>query len=66
MKEAKEHFFDKHFMDKLDNDPNLLCFKNGVIDFEKKIFRIAKPDDYVSLCTNIDYLAAPPLTAFTR
>ncbi len=55
MKEAKEHFFDKHFMDKLDNDPNLLCFKNGVIDFEKKIFRIAKPDDYVSLCTNIDY-----------
>ena len=55
MKEAKEHFFDKQFMDKLDNNPNLLCFKNGVIDFEKKIFRMAKPDDYVSLCTNLDY-----------
>ena len=55
MKEAKEHFFDKHFMDKLDNNPNLLCFKNGVVDFDKKIFRMAKPDDYVSLCTNIDY-----------
>ena len=25
------------------------------IDFEKKIFRMAKPDDYVSLCTNLDY-----------
>lgn len=37
MKEAKEHFFDKHFMDKLDNNPNLLCFNNGVIDFEKNI-----------------------------
>ena len=55
MKEAKEHFFDKHFILKLDNNPMLLCFKNGVIDFEKKIFRMTKPDDYVSLCTNIDY-----------
>lgn len=56
MKEAKEHFFDKHFMNKLDNNPMLLCFKNGVIDFEKKIFRMTKPDDYVSLCTNIEYV----------
>ena len=56
MKEAKEHFFDKHFMEKLDNNPLLLCFKNGVIDFEKKVFRPTRPDDYVSLCTNLDYI----------
>ena len=56
MKEAKEHFFDKQFLDKLDNNPYLLCFTNGVIDFEKKEFRATKPDDYVSLCTNIEYI----------
>ena len=56
MKEAKEHFFDKLFLDKLDNNPYLLCFKNGVIDFKKKEFRMTKPDDYVSLCTHISYV----------
>jgi len=56
MKEAKEHFFDKLFLDKLDNNPYLLCFTNGIIDFDKKEFRATKPDDYVSLCTNIEYI----------
>jgi len=56
MKEAKEHFFDKLFLDKLDNNPYLLCFKNGVIDFKKKEFRMTRPDDYVSLCTHIEYV----------
>jgi len=56
MKEAKEHFFDKHFIQKLDNNPTLMCFKNGVIDFNKKEFRAVRPDDYVSLCTNINYI----------
>ena len=56
MKESKEWFFDKHFMEKLDANPLLLCFKNGIIDFKEKIFRPAKPDDYISLCTNIDYM----------
>ena len=42
-------------MDKLDNNPLLLCFNSGVIDFEKKEFRPTRPDDYVSLCTNLDY-----------
>lgn len=56
MRESKEWFFDKHFMEKLDANPLLLCFRNGVIDFKEKIFRPAKPDDYISLCTNIDYI----------
>jgi len=56
MKEAKEHFFDKLFLEKLDNNPYLLCFTNGIIDFDKKEFRMTKPDDYVSLCTNIEYI----------
>ncbi len=56
MREACEHFFDKQFRNELDKNPHLLCFKNGVIDFEQGEFRKGKPDDYVSLCTGIDYV----------
>ena len=56
MKECKELFYDKDFMNKLDQDPYLLCFTNGIIDFKKNKFRIGYPDDYVSKCTNIEYV----------
>jgi len=57
MREASELFRDKHFTNNLDNNPYLLCFKNGVIDFEKGgTFRKGKPSDYLSLCTNINYI----------
>ena len=57
MKEAQELFYNKEFFNKLDKNPNLLCFNNGVIDFENGItFREGKPSDYISLCTNINYV----------
>ena len=56
MTEAKELFFDHLFMQKLDNNPQLMCFKNGVVDFKSKTFRKGHPEDYVSKCTNIDYI----------
>jgi P4 family phage/plasmid primase-like protien len=57
MTEASTQFYDKHFMHKLDSNPNILCCKNGVIDFDNGgEFRKGKPDDYVSLCTNINYI----------
>lgn len=56
MREAKEIFYDSTFIDKVDANPKLLCFNNGVIDFENKIFRKGKPDDYISKCTNINYV----------
>lgn len=56
MREAKDIFFDKNFMDKLDQNTNLLCFNNGVIDFENKVFRKGQPEDYLSKSTNIDYV----------
>ena len=55
MKEAKELFYDKTFMNKLDSNPYLLCFNNCVIDFKNKISRKGQPDDYISKSTNIDY-----------
>ena len=57
MTEAKELFHDPLFMDKLDINPYLLCFENGVVDFKEKIFRKGYPEDYVSKSTCIDYVA---------
>lgn len=58
MKEAREQFYDKGglFIQMLDTKPHILCFTNGVIDFEEKAFRIGRPDDYVSKCTKLKYL----------
>jgi P4 family phage/plasmid primase-like protien len=58
MKEAKELFFDPDlkFLDLLDSNPYLLCFKNGVIDIKNCEFRAGRPDDYLEKCTNINYV----------
>ena len=41
---------------KLNVNPNLLCFNNGVYDFDQGCFRDGIPEDYISKCTNIDYV----------
>ena len=56
MTEAKELFFDKDFHSKLDQNSYLICFSNGVVDFKTKTHRRGQPDDYVSKCTNIEYV----------
>ena len=56
MKECAGLFYDRDFMNKLDQNPYLLCCKNYVIDFEKKTHRKGLPEDYLSNCTNIDYV----------
>ena len=60
MREACELFYDKDFFNKLDQNPYLLCFSNGVIDFKAKKHRAGQPDDYISKCTNIDYIQLKP------
>jgi P4 family phage/plasmid primase-like protien len=60
MKEARELFYNPDFMEKLDENKYLLCFNNGVIDFKEKIFRKGYPEDYISKCTNIDYVPLNP------
>ena len=54
MREAKELFYDKEFLNKLDHDPYLMCFTNGVVDFTTKTFRKGLPQDYLFRCTNIE------------
>jgi len=56
MKEARELFYDGDFVGKLDEKPRLLCFTNGIVDFEQGVFRRGHPEDYISMCTNIDYV----------
>ena len=63
MKEAKELFYDKNFMNKLDANPYLMCFNNYVIDFKSKTHRKGKPDDYISKSTNIDFIPYKVLTS---
>lgn len=53
-------FYMKEFRDKLDSHTNLLCFKNGVYDLNIDSFRDGKPDDYISLCTDIKFIKLDP------
>ena len=56
MREACEIFFNSEFLNLLDKNTELLCFNNGVLDIKEKRFRECRPDDYLSLCTNTDYI----------
>jgi P4 family phage/plasmid primase-like protien len=56
MTESKELFYDGTFLQKLDVNPYLLCFTNGVVDFKLKQFRRGQPEDNISMCTNIEYV----------
>jgi len=60
MREAQELFYNNSFFEKLDSNPYLLHFTNGIIDFgaktSKKLFRDGKPDDYISLSTKHEYI----------
>jgi len=56
MKEARELFYDAFFKEKLDTNKDLLCVKNGVLDFKEKVFRRGNPEDYLSMCTRSVYI----------
>lgn len=56
MKEARILFYDKKFVEKMDANPYLLGFENGIVDFKEKRFRNGLPDDYVSKSTKINYI----------
>ena len=51
IKEMVEYFFDPEFLQKLDADPNLIAFTNGVWELKEKRFRQATPHDFLSIST---------------
>lgn len=55
MKEAMEVFYDPKFKEKLDQNPYLICFKNGVYDLKTNQFRDGQQDDYCSKNIPIEY-----------
>lgn len=56
MKEATYIFYDPEFNKNLDEQRDLLCCDNGIYDLKNDHFRVGVPDDYISLCTNVDYI----------
>lgn len=55
MKECQEVFRNEMFSKKLNTNPYLVAFKNGVYDFKNDCFRNGKPEDYLSVSTAIEY-----------
>jgi P4 family phage/plasmid primase-like protien len=55
MKEAMEVFYDRRFKNKLDQNPYLIGFKNGVYDLKQNIFREGCPEDFISKVLPIEY-----------
>ena len=54
--ECTELFHIHRFEELLDTKVNLIGFNNGVYDLELGLFREGLPEDYISFCTNIDYI----------
>lgn len=60
MTEAIDIFYNPNFKLKLDTNPYLFGFKNGVYDLKLNIFRSGRPEDYISNHANIDYINFSP------
>ena len=60
MKECAERFWDEELEGKLDSNPYLLGFQNGVYDFKQKMFRDGIAEDYISLSTGTNYRPFDP------
>lgn len=56
MKECRGLFHDKNFVNKLDENHFLFSFKNGILDLKTGQFRDGRPDDYISLQCNVNYV----------
>ena len=70
MKEALELFYDDNFIKNMDSNKYLICFTNGIIDFDANneyggriIFRDGYPQDYITKTTGIPYVPNTALDA---
>lgn len=49
-------YYDPRFMEKLDENRYLIGFTNGIYDLKNGYFRNGRPEDYISMSTNCDYI----------
>ena len=55
IKESRELFYNKDFLEELDSNKSLLGFENGVYDLKAGGFREGQPSDYLSMTVGYDY-----------
>lgn len=55
MKESMEVFYDRRFKQKLDQNPYIIGWVNGVYDLKLNEFRPGRPEDFVSKTIPIEY-----------
>jgi P4 family phage/plasmid primase-like protien len=48
-------YYQRDFLGKLNQDPHLLGFTNGVYDFRKRVFRPGREEDNISFSTGYDF-----------
>lgn len=61
LKELRLLYTAQNIFEKLDNiNPYLIGFDNGVYDLENNVFRIAKPEEFISTTTGYNYKKADP------
>ena len=60
MKECAELFYTEKFEEKLDANPNLIGFENGVYDLEEHRLRDGRPEDYITFTTGVNYVEYDP------
>lgn len=53
--ECADLFHDAGFLSRLDSQPNLLGFEDGVYDLDASLFRSGRPEDYVSFNTGYSF-----------
>ena len=55
VQECAEHFFDRDFINKLDENRQVIGCPNGVYDLINDVFRPGKPEDFITLSTGAKY-----------
>jgi P4 family phage/plasmid primase-like protien len=55
-KECSGLFYEPGLIDKLDANPSLVGFENGIYDLDTEEFREGQPEDYVSLTSGINFI----------
>lgn len=55
MSACTKRFYDAKFMEKLDDNPNIVGFDNGVFDLTTGCFRRGTPDDFLTFSCGYDY-----------
>ena len=56
MREAMDIFHNEKFKHRLDVNPYLIAFKNGIFDLRQNVFRKGRPEDYLSKTLGVRYI----------